>query len=190
MNYTITIGILGIPLEQLEALIKQSVDRSETQKKLIAELEQKLALNQRQVQAALAILGEANIAPEHLGSKLVEVTERFKDLQAAASPQPGDDPKVAALKIEADTAIDAGNLAHADALLASIEAEQRRSLDRLAVSAAATLGQRDPLRRGHVLQLHFGVSDVFEASKGLAPCNALSALRHFVYLLFHCANTA
>ena len=133
---------IGIPPEQLAALLKQSADLSETQKKLIAELEQKLALNQQQVRAALAILGEANIPPEQLGSKLVEVAERFKDLRATASPQTGDDPKIAALKIEARKAIDAGKLAEADALLATIEAEQRRSLDRLAVNAAATLAQR------------------------------------------------
>ncbi len=96
-NSTINIGI---PPEELTALNKLYGDLSETQKKLIAELEQKLALNQRQVQAALTILGEANIPPEHLGSKLVEVAERFKDLRATASPQTGDDPKIAALKID------------------------------------------------------------------------------------------
>ena len=75
---------IGIPPEQLAALLKLSADLSETQTKLIAELEQKFALNQQQVRAALAILGEANIAPERLGSKLVEVAERFKDLRATA----------------------------------------------------------------------------------------------------------
>ena len=133
---------IGIPPEEVAALVKQNADLSETQKKLIAELEQKLALNQQQVLAALTILGEANIAPEQLGSKLVEVAERFKDLRATASPQPGDDPKIAALKIDARKAIDAGKLAEADDLLALIEAEQRRSLDSLAVNAAATLAQR------------------------------------------------
>ena len=139
INSTINIGV---PPEVLAALIKLYADLSETQKKLIAELEQKLALNQQQVLAALTILGEANIAPEQLGSKLVEVAERFKDLRATASPQTGDDPKIAALKIDARKAIDAGKLAEADDLLARIEAEQRRSLDRLAVNAAATLAQR------------------------------------------------
>ena len=132
---------IGIPPEQLAALLKLSADLSETQKKLIAELEQKFALNQQQVRAALAILGEANTAPERLGSKLVEVAEGFKGLGATASPQPGDDPKIAALKIDARKAIDAGKLAEADALLATIEADQRRVLDR-AFDAATTLAQR------------------------------------------------
>ena len=135
-------SIFETPRSELAALLKLSADLSETQKKLIAELEQKFTLNQQQVRAALAILGEADIPPEQLGAKLVEVAERFKDLRATASPQTGDDPKIAALKIDARKAIDAGKLAEADDLLALIEAEARRSLDRLAVNAAATLAQR------------------------------------------------
>ena len=138
-NSTINIGT---PPEELKALNKLYGDLSEAQKKLIAELEQKLSLNQRQVQAALTILGEANIPPEDLGWKLVEVAGRFKDLRATASPQPGDDPKIAALKIETSKAIEAGKLAEADALLARIEAEQTRALDRQAVDAAATRARR------------------------------------------------
>src|SRR5262249_40114547 len=74
--------------------------------------------------------------------KLVEIAERFKDLQAIASAQPGDDPKIAALKTDAQKAIEAGELAKADALLADVETEQRRALDRLAVNAAETSAQR------------------------------------------------
>ena len=66
----------------------------------------------------------------------------FKDLRATASPQPGDDRKIAALKIETSKAIEAGKLAEADALLARIEAEQTRALDRQAVDAAATRARR------------------------------------------------
>ena len=136
---TITIGI---PPEQLEALIRQSAEHSETQKKLISELESKLDLNQRQVRAALDILGERDIPPERLAAKLVEIAERFKALQATALAQPGDDAKVAALKAEAQKAIEAGDLAKADALLAEVESEQRRMLDRLAVNAAETSARR------------------------------------------------
>src|SRR5262249_20867900 len=75
-------------------------------------------------------------------AKLVEIAERFKDLQATASAQPGDDPRIAALKADAQKAIEAGELAKADALLADVETEQRRALDRLAVNAAETSAQR------------------------------------------------
>jgi hypothetical protein len=89
---------IGIPPEQLAAVIQQGHDLSESQKKLIAELEAKLDLNQRQVRGALDILGEKDIPPERLAAKLVEIAERFKALQATALAQPGDDAKVAALK--------------------------------------------------------------------------------------------
>jgi hypothetical protein len=133
---------VGIPPDLLQALIRQHAEHSETQNKLISELESKLDLNQRQVRAALDILGERDVAPERLAAKLVEIAERFKVLQATALARPGDDAKIAALKAEAQKAIDAGELAKADTLLAEVEAEQRRMLGRLAVNAADTSARR------------------------------------------------
>jgi hypothetical protein len=133
---------IGVPPEQLAALVRQAADLSKTQKKVIAKLEDELDLNQRQIRAALGILGENDIPPERLAAKLVEIAERFKDLQATASAQPGDDPKIAALKTNAQKAIEAGELAKADALLADVETEQRQALDRLALNAAETAAQR------------------------------------------------
>src|SRR5499433_809708 len=129
---------IGLPPEQLAALVRQAADFSEAQKKVIAKLEGELDLNQRQIRAALGILGDNDIAPERLAAKLVEIAERFKDLQAIASAQPGDDPKIAALKIDARKAIETGELAKADALLADVETEQRQALDRFAINAAET----------------------------------------------------
>jgi hypothetical protein len=48
-------NIVGIPPEQLAALIRQHEDHSETQKKLIARLETDLDLNERQMREALRI---------------------------------------------------------------------------------------------------------------------------------------
>jgi outer membrane PBP1 activator LpoA protein len=142
------IASLGIyvPPEQLAALVRQAADLSETQKKVIAKLEDELDLNQRQIRAALGVLGENDIPPERLAAKLVEIAERFKDLQATASAQPGDNPKIAALKTDAQKAIEAGELANADALLADVETEQRQALDRFAINAAETSAQRGESR--------------------------------------------
>jgi tetratricopeptide (TPR) repeat protein len=138
--------IIGIPQEKVDELVRDAKrpleDLTTQQRENIVLLKEKLDLNERQVRAALGILGENDIAPERLAAKLVEIAERFKDLQATASAQPGDDPKIAALKIDARKAIEAGELAKADALLADVETEQRRSLDRLAVNAAETSAQR------------------------------------------------
>jgi hypothetical protein len=140
---------IGTPPEVLAALVRQSADLSEAQKKIISDLEGKLDVNQRQIHAALDILGERNVAPEQLAAKLVEIAERFKALQATASALPGDTPKVIVLKAEAQEAIDVGELAKADTLLAEVDAqqsqalaEQSQALDRLALNAAETSARR------------------------------------------------
>ena len=138
----VTNSTIGISNELLAALVRQAGDLSEAQKKLIAKLEGELDLNQRQIHAALNILDEKDFPPARLGAKLVEIAERFKALQATASAQPGDDPRIAALKGDAEKAIDQGELAKADAMLAEVETEQRRALDRLAVNAAETSARR------------------------------------------------
>jgi tetratricopeptide (TPR) repeat protein len=77
-----------------------------------------------------------------LADKLVEIAEQFKVLKASASSQPDDNPKAAALKADAQKAIDAGELAKADALLADVETEQKRDFDRLALKVAETSARR------------------------------------------------
>jgi hypothetical protein len=129
--------VIGIPPSQLEELIRQHKDYSESQKKVIEGLQSRLAINERQIIAALNILGEANVAPENLPTKLIEVAERLKSLQASASVQAGDTTNVTALKADAQQAIEAGELAKADSLLLEIEKEQRRESDRLAVKLAS-----------------------------------------------------
>jgi tetratricopeptide (TPR) repeat protein len=135
-------NVTGTPPEVLSALIRQHEDHSESQKKLIARLETELDLNQRQVRGALEILGEANVPPERLGAKLVEIAEKFKDLRTAAAAQPGDDAKITALKAEAQKAIEDGQLGKADEFLAEVEKIQTEALERLALNASQTTAQR------------------------------------------------
>src|SRR5215831_12979374 len=138
--------IIGIPQEKVDELVrdaKRPLEELTTQQRdNIVLLKEKLDLNERQVRAALGILGENDISPERLAAKLVEIAERFKALRETASALPGDDPKIVTLKGEAQKAIDAGELAKAEALLADAEAEQRLALDRLAVNAAETVARR------------------------------------------------
>src|SRR5262245_12096262 len=138
--------IIGIPQERVDELVRDAKrpleELTTQQRENIALLKEKLDLNERQVRAALGILDENDIPPERLAAKLVEIAERFKALQETASAQPGDDPKIAALKTDAQKAIEAGELAKADALLADVETEQRRALDRFAVNAAETSARR------------------------------------------------
>jgi hypothetical protein len=134
--------IIGIPQEKVDELVREAKrpleELTTQQRENIALLKEKLDLNVGQVRGALAILGENDIPPERLAAKLVEIAERFRDLQATALAQPGDSPTIITLKAEAQKAIEAGELARADALLADVEDEQRRGLHRVAVNVAET----------------------------------------------------
>src|SRR5437870_8219660 len=163
---TVVIGIAQEKVDELVRDAKRPLEELTTQQREnIALLKEKLDLNERQVRAALGILGENDIPPERLAAKLVEIAERFKDLQATASAQPGDDPKIVSLKANAQKAIEAGQLVQADALLADVEMEQRHDLDRLAVNAAETSARRGDLA---LTRLRYG-----EAAKHFANAAAL-----------------
>jgi tetratricopeptide (TPR) repeat protein len=177
-NSTINVGV---PPEQLAALIRQASDLSETQKKLITELEGKLDLNQRQIRAALDILGEANVPAEGLAAKLVEIAERFKALQAGATAQPGDDPNIATLKADAQKAIEGGDLANADALLAEVEEQQRRALGRLAGNAAETAARRGDLAMTRLRYLE--AAEHFADAAAMFPPGSADTKQRFGYLL-------
>ena len=135
-------NVIGTPPEQLAALIRQHEDHSETQKKLIARLETDLDLNERQMREALRILGENDVPDEQLGAQLVEIAGHFKNLSSGVSADPGDSPVIVALNSDVQKAINAGELAKADALLEDIALKQRQSVERSAVNLAGTLARR------------------------------------------------
>src|SRR5262249_29594209 len=134
--------VCGIPPEVLDALVKSRTvvleELVSAHRETISLLKGSLDLNERQIRAALDAIGEKSIPPERLAAKLLEIAERFKELQATASAQPGDSPRIVSLKAEAQKAIEAGELGKASELLVDVVAEETRSLDRLAANAANT----------------------------------------------------
>ena len=154
--------IIGIPQEKVDELVRDAKrpleELTAQQRDNIVLLKDKLDLNVRQVRAALAILGENDIPPERLAARLVEIAQRFNDLQATASALPGDSQKVIALKAEAQKAIGVGELAKADSLLAEIDTEidteESKALDRFALKAA-----ENSARRGDIALARLRYSD-------------------------------
>ena len=176
--------IIGIPQEKVDELVRDAKrpleELTSQQRENIALLKDKLDLNERQVRAALGILGENDIAPERLAAKLVEIAERFKNLQATASAQLGDDPKIAALKADAQKAIDAGDLAKADALLATVETEQKHGLDHLAVSVAETSARRGEIA---LTRLRYAEAAMhFATAAGVFPPGSINEEKRINYL--------
>src|SRR5262245_28445697 len=177
----------GVPPEDFAALVRQSGDLSDAQKKLIARLEADLDLNQRQIRAALDILGEKDVPPERLAAKLLEIAERFKALQTIAAAQAGDDPRITALKAEAKKAVESGELERADSLLAEVATEQARALteqaralDRLAVNAAETHVQRGDIA---LTRLRYAeAAGHFAAAAAVFPPDGVQAEKRIEYL--------
>ena len=145
----VTNSTIGVPDETLNAIVeefkkgnKALEDLNALRRKPSPSCRRQLDLNENQIRAAFDILGEKDIPPERLGAKLVEIAQKFKDLESIAAAQPGDDAEVTALKNEAEEAIKAGALGHADDLLAEIDAKQAAAEDRLAANRAATKAKR------------------------------------------------
>ena len=184
--------IIGIPQGKVDELVRDAKRPLEEltiqQRENIVLLKEKLDLNERQVRAALGIVGENDIRSERLAAKLVEIAESFKALRETASAQPGDDPKIAALKADAQKAIEAGELTKADALLADVETEQRRTLDRLAVNAAETSARRGDIAltrlRYREAATHFANAAAVFPPKSAYEDKRLSYLRKEAAALF------
>jgi tetratricopeptide (TPR) repeat protein len=127
--------IPAIPQEKVEELVRDTRRSRENlttqQLENVALLGEKLNLNDRQVLAALDILADADIPAELLVVKLVEIAERLKVLRRTLSALPSN--------AEVREAIDAGELAKADALIADVETEQGHILDR--ATTGATRGE-------------------------------------------------
>ncbi|MGH6868003.1 MAG: hypothetical protein ACREDA_03815, partial [Methylocella sp.] len=134
--------ICGLTPEVLNEIRRPYAELNASQKEVIQLLRNNLDINSKQISAALEIVGEANVPPEKLGAKLVEIAKKFKDLQTVAAAQPGDDAKITALKADAQKAIQDGQLGKADDLLADVEKIEGAALEHLALNAAQTAAQR------------------------------------------------
>jgi tetratricopeptide (TPR) repeat protein len=160
---------IGVSEAALEGLIRQRTkpleDLTAVQKDSITLLKGKLDLNERQVRAALDILGEKDVSPERLAAKLIEIANQYIQLKNSASVLPGDDAKIATLKADAQKAIENFDLAKADNLLAEAESAERAAFDRMALNVAETAA-----RRGNVAltRLRYG-----EAAQRFAEAAAL-----------------
>src|SRR5262249_24925863 len=176
--------IIGIPQEKVDELVRDAKrpleELTTQQRENIALLKEKLDLNVSQVRAALGILDENDIPPERLTAKLVEIAERFKALKVTTSAQPGDDPKIAAVKTDVQKAIDGGELAEADALLANAKTEQRRADDRFIGNEAETYAKRGEIA---LTRLRYGEAAThFANAAAVFPPNSVYEDKRISYL--------
>lgn len=178
-NFGIAIGgnvtnatiIAGISQDKVDELIRERTrpfeELTAAQRETIVLLRQTLDLNQRQIYSALEVLGEAAIPPEKVAAKLVEMAEHLKQLRNVAAVSPGDDPETTSFKRQAEEAISNGDLALADAVLAKAEDRQRRTVEKLALNVANTLGQRGKIALTRLRYLE--AAQLFDQAVALIP---------------------
>src|SRR5512132_1835085 len=139
-----TINIM--PPDQLAKIIEAATSDwkrlTDEQRKMIADLEGKFGVSAGALRAFFRTLGEAEVSPERLEAKLVEIAEHYKQALAQAAAAAGDNPEVAKLKSEVKAALEAGELERADNLLGQVQAAEDAALERRQLEAAATAAQR------------------------------------------------
>src|SRR5262245_30982882 len=85
-------------------------------------------------------------------------------------------PQIAAFKADAQNAIDAGELAKADGLLADVETQQSQAVDRLTVNAAATAAKRGAIASTR-LRYNEAAAHLAKAAAMLPPGSAHEGAR-------------
>ena len=145
LNQTINVNNVPPP-DILSALIAGATDHyaqlNREQRAQISALERELGRTHGQMLSVFRIIGEAEVPPERMPDKLVEVAQHYKRLVDSAAVAVGDNPEIAALKTTVRAALDRGDLDAADGTYAEVERLQLADLARRALDAAATAAQR------------------------------------------------
>ena len=170
--------VCGIPHKEAAEFMRLAVSgRPGDYAELLRRLDALIPASSQHRADALArfftILGEADVAPERLTERLVQVAERLRGLETAALTKPGDDPNVSALKAEAQEAIRALDLARADELLAEVDRVQTEALR---LQTEALKREADALGR---LALNAAETSAQRGQVALARLRYLEAAQHF-----------
>ena len=101
---------VGIPPDQLPAILKAAIDPLErlnkAQSDTIAKLEREFGATNEQILGFFRIIGEAGVQPEAIPLRLYQIAERYKALLVESATEPGDDPETARLKGELRAALE------------------------------------------------------------------------------------
>jgi hypothetical protein len=123
--------VCGIPEEKVAEFMCLAVsgrpgDYADLLRRLDAMIPADARLRVEALARFFTIMGEADVPPERLTDRLVEIAGRYQELLAQLKAASGDDPETARLKAEAEAALGRGDLDLADALLRSVEEVQER----------------------------------------------------------------
>ncbi len=111
------------PALTLRDAVRAARDEASLPAQTISLLQNKLGLTEGQARGAFLALSENDVGLDQLAMRLGEIAAALRMAQAGLAPQQGDDPKIAALKAKAQSAVADGRLGDADDALAAIESE-------------------------------------------------------------------
>jgi tetratricopeptide (TPR) repeat protein len=143
-NITIIETINKIDLTNLPEFVKAFTDREANNKELLDEAKRKrdeiaadLQITQGAVEGFFQTLGEQNVAPERLKSKLIEIASQFEVARQRLAALDANDPATMALAEQARVELDEG---HHDAASAFLERAEEAEL--AAAAQARALAQQ------------------------------------------------
>jgi tetratricopeptide (TPR) repeat protein len=192
-NHSVAIGrdvvnsivLIGIPAERVQELVREATcpweQLSDAKQQIIRQLEDKLDLNRRQIVAMLAILGEADVPPEHLLDKLLEIAHQLKRLREVVRKPTADGSEIAQMRTDVAQAVNEGNLGKADAILADIEKREVETADGLALTRAETSSDRGAIALAQLRYLD--AATMFGNAVGYVPNDEKYHHLRRVYLL-------
>lgn len=132
-----TISVVnGISPEQAAEFVRLAVsgrpgDNTELLRRLDAMVPADSRLRVEALARFFAILGEAEVPPEQLTDRLVEIAGRYQELLAWFENTSSADPEVRRIKVEAREALDAGDFARAETLLNQAKARDLSAIDQM-----------------------------------------------------------
>jgi tetratricopeptide (TPR) repeat protein len=134
-NSTVNV-VCGMPFEQVSQLMGMAVsgrpgDYTELLQRLDALIPATSQLRAEALARFFAILGEADVSPERLTQKLVEIAERYQTLLAQLDATGSSDPEVQRLKELAHEALQAGDFARTEELLNQAKARDLSAIEQM-----------------------------------------------------------
>jgi tetratricopeptide (TPR) repeat protein len=140
-NGTVTI-VCGIPHEQVAEYMRLAVsgrpgDHTELLHRLDAMIPASSQLRAEALVRFFTSLGEADVPPEQLTTKLVKIAQHYQELLARLEKTSSADPEVRQLKEKAAAALDAGDFTRTEELLNQAKTRDLAAIEQMQVDLEA-----------------------------------------------------
>jgi tetratricopeptide (TPR) repeat protein len=110
--------VCGIPPDEFAAIIAAAADPlrklNQEQQVKVDELTRQLGVNEEQLRTFFTIIGEAEVRPEQIGAKLVQIAGSYRELLTRLNTPASENQRVETLKQQAKAAVENNNYSEAE----------------------------------------------------------------------------